>query len=179
MLVFPRLKKAVLPDFGIRLEAESVNGHEENGWPYNLKDNGRQNQVRLKFKTEEKHTLSGDEKARESEQDKERQQRKSTHSLEARRRGKVSITRKGDTKSMHFLETRRQRKHALPRDEKARKSEQDKHGRWGKSTHSLETRRRKKDEKARKSEQDKNGRWGKSMHSLGREGEKSEQDKNG
>jgi hypothetical protein len=41
-------------------------------------------------------------------------------------------------------------KHALARDEKVRKSEQDKHGRWGKSTYSL-------DEKARKSEQDKHG----------------------
>jgi hypothetical protein len=35
-------------------------------------------------------------------------------------------------------------KHTLPRDEKARKSEQDKHGQWGKSTHSLETRSREK-----------------------------------
>jgi hypothetical protein len=32
-------------------------------------------------------------------------------------------------------------KHALPRDKKVRKSEQDKHGQWGESTHSLETRR--------------------------------------
>jgi hypothetical protein len=30
-------------------------------------------------------------------------------------------------------------KHALPRDKKARKSEQDKHGQWGKSTHFLGT----------------------------------------
>jgi hypothetical protein len=70
-------------------------------------------------------------------------------------------------------------KHALPRDEKARKSEQDKHGRWGKSTHELEMRRQEKgeqdkhgwvmgekhararDEKARKSEQDKHGNGGK------------------
>jgi hypothetical protein len=35
-------------------------------------------------------------------------------------------------------------KHALPRDEKARKSEQDKHGQWGKSTHCLEMRRQEK-----------------------------------
>jgi hypothetical protein len=35
-------------------------------------------------------------------------------------------------------------KHALARDAKARKSEQDKHGQWGKSTHSLETRRQEK-----------------------------------
>jgi hypothetical protein len=35
-------------------------------------------------------------------------------------------------------------KHALARDEKARKSEQDKHERWGKSTHFLEKRRREK-----------------------------------
>jgi hypothetical protein len=64
-------------------------------------------------------------------------------------------------------------KYALPRDEKMRKSEQDKHGQWGKSTHLLETRRREKvsktnmgngeqhtqarDEKVRKSEQDKHG----------------------
>jgi hypothetical protein len=34
--------------------------------------------------------------------------------------------------------------HALARDEKGRKSEQDKHGQWGKSTHSLEMRRREK-----------------------------------
>jgi hypothetical protein len=31
-------------------------------------------------------------------------------------------------------------KHALARDKKARKSEQDKHGQWGKSMHKLETR---------------------------------------
>jgi hypothetical protein len=35
-------------------------------------------------------------------------------------------------------------KHALPRDDKARKSEQEKHGRWGNSTHKLETRRQDK-----------------------------------
>jgi hypothetical protein len=39
-------------------------------------------------------------------------------------------------------------KHALPRDKKARKSEQDKHGQWGKSTHSLDTRRQEKVSKA-------------------------------
>jgi hypothetical protein len=31
-------------------------------------------------------------------------------------------------------------KHTLPRDEKARKSEQDKHEHWGKSMHELEMR---------------------------------------
>jgi hypothetical protein len=35
-------------------------------------------------------------------------------------------------------------KHALARDEKVRKSEQDKHGRWGKSAHFLEMIRREK-----------------------------------
>jgi hypothetical protein len=50
-------------------------------------------------------------------------------------------------------------KHTLPRDEKERKSEHDKHGQWEK--HTLP-----RDKKARKSEQDKHGRWGKSMHSL-------------
>jgi hypothetical protein len=35
-------------------------------------------------------------------------------------------------------------KHALSRDEKGRKSEQDKHGRQGKSTYKLETRRQEK-----------------------------------
>jgi hypothetical protein len=35
-------------------------------------------------------------------------------------------------------------KHTLSRDEKARKSEQDKHGQWGKSTHNLETRKQEK-----------------------------------
>jgi hypothetical protein len=35
-------------------------------------------------------------------------------------------------------------KYALPRDKKARKSEQDKHGGWGKSTHELEARRQEK-----------------------------------
>ncbi|KAJ7803258.1 hypothetical protein B0H14DRAFT_2613558 [Mycena olivaceomarginata] len=80
---------------------------------------------------------------------------RSTHSLETRRREKVSKT------NMVMGE-----KHALPRDEKARKnekarkSEQDKHGRWGKSMHELETRRREQ------SEQDKHGRWGKSTHFL-------------
>jgi predicted transcriptional regulator len=73
-------------------------------------------------------------------------------------------------------------KHALPRDKKARKSEQDKYGRGGKSTHFLEMRKQEKvsktdramgekhtlsrDEKARKSEQDKYGQGGKSTHFL-------------
>jgi hypothetical protein len=35
-------------------------------------------------------------------------------------------------------------KDARTRDEKVRKSEQDKHGQWGKSTHSLEMRRQEK-----------------------------------
>jgi hypothetical protein len=35
-------------------------------------------------------------------------------------------------------------KHALPRNKKARKSEQDKYGQQGKSTHLLETRRQEK-----------------------------------
>jgi hypothetical protein len=35
-------------------------------------------------------------------------------------------------------------KHTLARDKKGRKSEQGKHGRWGKSMHSLETRRQEK-----------------------------------
>jgi hypothetical protein len=35
-------------------------------------------------------------------------------------------------------------KHALAREEKVGKSEQDKHGQWGKSTHQLETRRKEK-----------------------------------
>jgi hypothetical protein len=35
-------------------------------------------------------------------------------------------------------------KHALARDAKARKSEQDKHEQWGKSTHFLQMRRREK-----------------------------------
>jgi hypothetical protein len=58
-------------------------------------------------------------------------------------------------KNTHFLETRRQEKvskanmgdggkHALPRDNKARKSEQNEHGRWGKSTHFLEIRTQEK-----------------------------------
>jgi hypothetical protein len=46
--------------------------------------------------TEEKHALPRDEKARESEQGKDGQQRKSTHSLETRRQGKVSKARMGD-----------------------------------------------------------------------------------
>jgi hypothetical protein len=61
--------------------------------------------------------------------------------------------------------------HARARDKKARQSEQDKHGQWGKSTNFLETRKREKvgktnignggkhtqarDEKVRKSEQGK------------------------
>jgi hypothetical protein len=64
-------------------------------------------------------------------------------------------------------------KHAHARDKKAKKRQQDKHGQWGKSTHTLQTRRQEKvskanmgdgekhaqarDEKARKSEQDKHG----------------------
>jgi hypothetical protein len=35
-------------------------------------------------------------------------------------------------------------RHIHTRNEKARKSEQDKHGQWGKSTHFLETRRQQK-----------------------------------
>jgi hypothetical protein len=73
------------------------------------------------------------------------------------------------------------RKHALPRDKWARKSEQDRHGRWWKSTHSLETRRREKvsktnmgdgeehararDKKARKSEKKNMGNRGKARTS--------------
>jgi hypothetical protein len=41
----------------------------------------------------EKHTLPTNEKERESEQDKDEQQRRSTHFLQMRRRGKVSETR--------------------------------------------------------------------------------------
>jgi hypothetical protein len=35
-------------------------------------------------------------------------------------------------------------KHTQPRDKKAKKSEQDKHGQWWKSTHKLEMRRQEK-----------------------------------
>jgi hypothetical protein len=35
-------------------------------------------------------------------------------------------------------------KHALARDQKVRKSKQDKHGQWGESMHKLETRRQQK-----------------------------------
>ncbi|KAJ7825661.1 hypothetical protein B0H14DRAFT_2596476 [Mycena olivaceomarginata] len=72
-----------------------------------------------------------DEKARESERDKDRGQRKSTDCLQTRRRGKVSETRMGD-----------RGKHGLPRDEKARESERGEDGGERKSTHELETRRR-------------------------------------
>jgi hypothetical protein len=34
-----------------------------------------------------------------------------------------------------------QEKHTQPRDKKARKDEEDKHGQWGESTYKLETRR--------------------------------------
>jgi hypothetical protein len=73
-------------------------------------------------------------------------------------------------------------KHAQARDKKARKSEQDKHGRWGKSTHFLETRRQEKvsrqgwateemhaptrDEKGRESERGKDRLQRKSTHFL-------------
>jgi hypothetical protein len=46
--------------------------------------------------TEEKHALPRDKKGRESDQGKERQQRKSTHCLETRRGGKVSKARMGN-----------------------------------------------------------------------------------
>jgi hypothetical protein len=46
-------------------------------------------------------------------------------------------------------------KHALARDEKVRKSEQDKYSRWGKSTHKLETRRQ---EKVSKTDMDDGGK---------------------
>jgi hypothetical protein len=81
----------------------------------------------------EKHAQARDEKARKSEQNKHERWGKSTHSLETRKREKVSKTNMGDGG-----------KHALARDEMARKSEQNKHGQWGKSTHKLETRRREK-----------------------------------
>jgi hypothetical protein len=58
---------------------------------------------------------------------------RSTHILSTRRQEKVGKTNMGDGE-----------KHAHPIDEKARKSEQDKQGRWGKSTHILEARRREK-----------------------------------
>jgi hypothetical protein len=57
-------------------------------------------------------------------------------------------------------------KHAHPRDEKARKSEQDKHGRWGKSTHKLETRRQEEVSKTNM------GDGGKARTSRRREGKK-------
>jgi hypothetical protein len=46
--------------------------------------------------TEAKGALSRDEKQRESEWGKDRQQRKYTHFLETRRRGKLSEARTGD-----------------------------------------------------------------------------------
>jgi hypothetical protein len=59
----------------------------------------------------EKHTLSRDEKARKSEQDKHGRWGKSTHKLETRRQEKVSKTSMGDGgNSTHFLETRRREK---------------------------------------------------------------------
>jgi hypothetical protein len=97
--------------------------------------------------------------------------RKSTHELETRRQEKVSKTNMGDGGKARTNWRREGKKkwarqtwvmgekHTHPRDKKARKSEQDKHGRWGKSTHP-------RDKKARKSEQDKHGQWGKSTHWL-------------
>jgi hypothetical protein len=46
--------------------------------------------------TEEKHTLSRDEKGRKSERGKDRRQRKSTHFLETKWGGEVSEARMGD-----------------------------------------------------------------------------------
>jgi hypothetical protein len=64
-------------------------------------------------------------------------------------------------------------KHALPGDEKVKKSEQDGHGRWGKSTHLLETWR---GEKVSKTNMDDGGK-----HTLPRDKNvrKSEQDRHG
>jgi hypothetical protein len=52
--------------------------------------------VRQRHTTEEKHALATDEKVRECEQDKDKQQRKSTHRLEMRRQRKVNKTVKDD-----------------------------------------------------------------------------------
>jgi hypothetical protein len=57
--------------------------------------------VKQGWEIEEKHTLSRDEKARESEGDKDKQQSKSTHQLGARRRGKVSETGMGNRRKAH------------------------------------------------------------------------------
>jgi hypothetical protein len=86
-------------------------------------------------------------------------------------------------------------KHALPGDKKARKSEQGKHGRWGKSMHRLETRRQEKcvrqtwvmgekhalprDRKARKVSKANMGNGGKNVLARDKKARKSEQDKHG
>jgi hypothetical protein len=52
--------------------------------------------VRQAWVTEEKFPLSGDKKARESEQEECRRPRKSMHQLETRQQGKVSRMSTGD-----------------------------------------------------------------------------------
>jgi hypothetical protein len=59
--------------------------------------------VKQESATEEKHALSRDKKGRESEWGKDWGQRRSTHSLETRRGGKVSEARKGDSIKAHTL----------------------------------------------------------------------------
>jgi predicted nucleic acid-binding protein len=59
----------------------------------------------------EKHIQTRDKKVRNSEQDKDRQHRKRTHSLETRRQGKVS------------KRTGNRGKHTRPNNKKARESE--------------------------------------------------------
>jgi hypothetical protein len=59
--------------------------------------------VRQELAAEEKHIQARDEKGRESEWGKDRQQRKSTHFLEARKGGQVSGVRTGDGGKAHTL----------------------------------------------------------------------------
>jgi hypothetical protein len=45
LVVFPGLKKALIPDKLIRLQSKEISGHKRNGRPYDLDNNGTQRQV--------------------------------------------------------------------------------------------------------------------------------------
>ncbi|KAJ7814325.1 hypothetical protein B0H14DRAFT_2604197 [Mycena olivaceomarginata] len=106
--------------------------------------------------TEEKHAPPGDEKGRESERGKDGRQRKSTHDLETRSRGRVREARMGDRGKAHTLWRREgegeggrvsearmgtEEKHALPGDKKGARVSKGKDGQLKQSTHKLEIRR--------------------------------------
>ena len=54
MVGLPCLKKAVVPNALIGLQPEDISADKRNERPYNLDNDGRQKQVRLRLRREEK-----------------------------------------------------------------------------------------------------------------------------